>query len=172
MPSPRRWRTSSSADQAHRKGLVSKYELSETSSGHSAALGGLGRPLAAHQREAAGRGAGLLVRHPVPERAEVLHRREVEEVAHPRGVETGVLLDLAPEAGVLVPLLEEQAPEGVEAQLHVALQDVGDGVAAPQRPPYPLEVRLGRLALRLQRCPRSLAALQPALQRIEGALAD
>src|SRR5215813_12866565 len=158
MPSPRRWRTSSSADQAHRKGLVSKYELSETSSGHSAALGGLGRPLAAHQREAAGRGAGLLVRHPVPERAEVLHRREVEEVAHPRGVETGVLLDLAPEA--------------VEAQLHVALQDVGDGVAAPQRPPYPLEVRLGRLALRLQRCPRSLAALQPALQRIEGALAD
>src|SRR5580693_7533388 len=61
------------------------------------------------------------VRHLVARAAEVLLRRIEEEVRDARRVQAGILLDLRTEARLLVLLLEERAPEGMEALIGAAL---------------------------------------------------
>src|SRR5439155_21551499 len=56
-----------------------------------------------------------LVGHRGPRRAEILHRRIVQEIRHSRRVEVGVVLHLLAEARVLVSFLEDQAPVVVGA---------------------------------------------------------
>src|SRR5262249_32248353 len=95
-----------------------------------------------------------LVRHLVARAAEVLLRRVREEVAHARRVEARVLLDLRAEARLLVLLLEERAPELVEALVDAPLDRRQLAVHEAQPPAHavdraldarPLGLRLGHV---------------------------
>ena len=113
--------------------------------------------LVAPGRDARGRGA--LVRHRGARRAEVLHRRVVDEVRRAARVDAGVHLDLLAEAGVLVPLLEREPPVRVEALL--------DGARAARERARPRPC--ARAGARRAR-PLSAAASPPALARAPGSV--
>ena len=94
------------------------------------------------------RRTGPLVRHPVPLRPEVLHRRVVEEVRHPRRVQAGVLLDLLAEAAEFsFPSLKSRPQNGLKPELDVVLE------------------RRRRLALRLRSARRSRSSSAFARRR-------
>src|SRR3990172_516063 len=139
-------------------------------------LGGLGRAVAGHRGAvlvAPGRDAGQhapLVWHRRPRRAEVLHRRVIDEVRGAAGVEAGVHLDLLAEPGVLAPLLEGEPPVRVQALLQAAPERLDLAVRLPVRPAEHLELALALAPLRLQRRARGVlarGALDPPVERVE-----
>src|SRR5262245_8344427 len=73
-----------------------------------------------------------LVGHHVTRAAEALLRRVGEEVRDARRVETGVVVDLLPEARLLRPLFQERAPIGVEAKICSTLERSDLGLDLPK----------------------------------------